>query len=278
MSGVLKSYLFVRNYLLMICLCYLIYVLLFLLFLHCLQLVTPAALHIFLHVLRGKLKVNNNPIKQYTTANCSYLPQINGANLGVVNQLSIENAVTLSWQSCVNNVLNGKLYYRVYRENTTTPGAFSELPLTILTTNVSGAYTNKQFSLAAGASVDLLNGLLPDQEYKLELYLKNEVDLNQDNISDSLLIENNVGNNFKASFRTKPSAGPVMVSFPQKSMVTCPGEPMVKQQLLQPEALRHIPICGAMATKLLRSPMLPPALILSQLLAHRGGKAVVVLP
>ncbi|MEZ4931999.1 MAG: hypothetical protein R2788_07760 [Saprospiraceae bacterium] len=60
----------------------------------------------------------------YNVSNCPYLGVFSNHNFGSVSSLSITRAESVTWESCSNEVLNAKFYYRIYQQ-TATPGSFS---------------------------------------------------------------------------------------------------------------------------------------------------------
>ncbi|MFT4758072.1 MAG: hypothetical protein ACI9XO_000816 [Paraglaciecola sp.] len=153
-------------------------------------------------------------------ANCGYLSSFNNHNFGDVTSIVMTYAETVTWESCDNKVLNGKLYYRIY-ETGTTPGSFQLYTLSTLTLLSNGTYRTKRRS--STVAIDLANGL-NQGNYTFEIYFEAEVDINNDNISDNTIIKDENGNFYKSFFNlTSGGTGAINVNFPTKNNVSCGG-------------------------------------------------------
>ncbi|WP_299116734.1 hypothetical protein, partial [uncultured Winogradskyella sp.] len=137
-----------------------------------------------------------------TTANTDF----DGANLGTFNpgnSLILNGAQNQTYKCSTHNIMNGYIDYRVYL-SAATPGAF--IPSEILfnsddgTSNYCGNTSTDQTWESMGANIDILNGLTSG-DYILEVYVRADVDYNNDNILDNTLYNSNSGLNFRANFR-----------------------------------------------------------------------------
>jgi hypothetical protein len=126
----------------------------------------------------------------------------NGANLGTYNSsqsLYLDGAQIKTYKcSAPSDVLNGKLFYRIYLTSAT-PGAFSagtNLPW-ISNDGASGCGGLNQSWQEAAAGINLLNGLC-DGAYTVEVYTSAD-------INTGTAFANNGGANYKASFTVNNS-------------------------------------------------------------------------
>ncbi|HEX4958560.1 MAG TPA: HYR domain-containing protein [Lacibacter sp.] len=127
-------------------------------------------------------------------------PDFNGANLGTYNSsqaLYLDGAQNKTFKcSFPSDVLNGKLYYRIYPTGNT-PGAFSSaINLPFLSNDgATGCGGQNQTWQKADAGVNLLSGLC-DGNYTIEIYTAAD-------INTGTAIANNGGANYKATFTVK---------------------------------------------------------------------------
>lgn len=149
---------------------------------------------------------------------CSYLTVFHNHNFGPVNSLSVTHLKSTTWESCNYKVMNARLYYRIYGQGTT-PGTFTALDLTQLTSSTAGSYTSRTYEENPG--LNLLAGLNPGN-YFFEIYFESDVDFNNNGIPDAGLTKNNGGSNYIASFivPTNPG-GSLNVQLTNKTNVSC---------------------------------------------------------
>ena len=143
-------------------------------------------------------------ISGFQVSSCPYLATFDNHNFGNVTSLTMTQAQSVTWESCNNEVLNARFYYRIY-EQATTPGNFSsiELPQTNVVTfgSYRTRYREQQINL------NLLEGRPPGQYY-IEVYFASEVSFNLGNPSvDDVITKNNGGNHYRASFTIGNSQG-----------------------------------------------------------------------
>lgn len=136
----------------------------------------------------------------YQASNCPYLSVFDGHDFGSVTSLSISKLQSISWESCDNFVMNARFYYRIYEQGGT-PGSFTEVELTELSTIAAGAYrtrTREEYT-----NLDLLAGLNAGSFF-IDIYYESDVDFNNDGVPDDLITKNNSGDYYQAAF-TLPS-------------------------------------------------------------------------
>lgn len=167
------------------------------------------------------ITVNGNA-SGFQISNCSYLTPIHNHNFGTVSSLSITNVKSTTWESCSNDVMNAKLYYRIY-EQTASPGSFSAADMPQLTTIVTGNYRTKSYE--GNPNLNVLQGLDPGN-YFLEIYIESEISFDQGTGNvDDLLSKNNGGTNYRASFTISSGVpGSLSVILAQQTNITCPGD------------------------------------------------------
>ncbi|MEZ4960129.1 MAG: GEVED domain-containing protein [Saprospiraceae bacterium] len=162
----------------------------------------------------------NGNTSTFQVSNCPYLTVFQNYNFGSVTSLSITKAVSQTWESCDNNVMNARLYYRIYLQSGT-PGAFTSVNLPQLSTITNGAYRNKTRSGTPG--INILAGLNAGN-YFIEVYLESDVDFDNNGTPNIQIKKDNNGSYYKASF-TIPSGqgGSLTVALASKTNVSCNG-------------------------------------------------------
>lgn len=162
----------------------------------------------------------NGTTSTFQVSNCPYLTIFQGYNFGSVTSLTIAKAVSQTWESCDNNVMNARLYYRIYPQSGT-PGAFTSINLPQLSTTTNGAYRNKTRS--GTPALNLLAGLNAGS-YFIEIYMESDVDFDNNGTPNTQIRKDNNGNYFKASFSVPSGQGGTLtVALVNKTNVTCNG-------------------------------------------------------
>lgn len=135
----------------------------------------------------------------YKVGGCSANdPNFDGANLGVnLTTLVMDNIQQYTYENGGDDVLSGFLHYRVY-PSSGSPGGFTQVRLEMVSILGGGDERREAF-----LNLDLIQGLLPGTEYKLEVYFRAEVDWNPTNGSvDAEFFDNNNAKNYTATFST----------------------------------------------------------------------------
>ncbi len=141
-------------------------------------------------------------------ASSSYLPNFQGANLGTFCQsasLVISGGENKTTKCPPNNVVNGKLLYRIY-SGTSASGSFTEINLPFIE-NLPGAICavgqNQRWQSFTN-NINILTGLTPGV-YTIEVYT--QADYNSNDICPGRHYSNNGGANYKANFTV---TGPIL--------------------------------------------------------------------
>ncbi|MCB9052321.1 MAG: hypothetical protein H6556_23035 [Lewinellaceae bacterium] len=135
----------------------------------------------------------------YKVGGCSANdPNFDGANLGAnLTTLVMDNVQQYTYENGGDDVLSGFLHYRVY-PSSGSPGGFTQVRLEMVSILGGGDERREAF-----LNLDLIQGLLPGTEYKLEVYFRAEVDWNPTNGSvDAEFFDNNNAKNYTATFST----------------------------------------------------------------------------
>ena len=166
-----------------------------------------------------KIEVNG-AVSGFQVSTCPYLTVFQNHNFGTVTSLSITELKSQTWESCNNVVMNARFRYRIYPQSGS-PGTFTTLNLTQLTTLANGPYRTK--TRQENPNLNLLAGLNAGS-YFIEIYLESDVDFNNDGTPDTQIKKDNGGNFYKASF-VIPSgqSGSLTVALVNKTNVTCGG-------------------------------------------------------
>ncbi|MBP7272923.1 MAG: hypothetical protein KA974_03735, partial [Saprospiraceae bacterium] len=181
-----------------------------------------------------KVSVNGGASIEYGAGESScWLQAFNNKNFGTVTSLDLTFAGQVTWESCLNNVMNGTMYYRVYKSNTT-PGSFIAVPLSQFISTLQGDYTRKDRWV--DTDLDFLQGLSQAGTYVVELYFKSQVDLSVcpnpwypnvctigDGVADIDIFSNNSGQNYKATFTYGGGSSGTLTMNTTKTNVTCYG-------------------------------------------------------
>jgi len=157
----------------------------------------------------------------FQISNCTYKTVFHNHNFGTVNSLNINGLFSETWESCSNDVMNARFYYRIY-EQTATPGAFSLINLSQLTTVTNGPYRTKTYSETP--NLNLLLGLAPGN-YFIEIYMESDISFNNGNGGvDDVITKNNGGANYIASFTISAGTpGALAVILTSQQNVSCNG-------------------------------------------------------
>ena len=152
------------------------------------------------------LSINGNSNSYYDLYAVTGNPDFDGNNLGTFNpgnSLILNGAQNKTYKCGTHNIMNSYIDYRIY-EASAAPGPF--IPHQILfnqddlTSNYCTGSSTDQTWESTGANINVLNGLTSG-DYILEVYVRADVDDNNDNISDFTLFNSNSGANFSANFR-----------------------------------------------------------------------------
>ena len=198
----------------------------------------------------------NGITSTFQVSSCPYQTVFQGHNFGSPTSFNITHAKSITWESCTNNVMNARFYYRIYLQSGS-PGAFTPFLLPQLTTNTNGPYRTK--TREGNPDLNVLAGLNPGS-YFIEIYLESDVDTNNDNVPDAQIKANNNGLNYKASFVIPTGqGGSLNVQLVNKTNVNCNGATMAAPRSAWPMALRPTPTPGRMGPRVPASATLPQA-------------------
>ncbi len=162
----------------------------------------------------------NGITSTYQVSSCPYLTVFPGHNFGSPTSLNITKAKSQTWESCDNNIMNAKLFYRIYLQSGS-PGSFTPFLLPQLTTIANGPYRTK--TRDGNPNLNLLSGLNPGS-YFIEIYLESDVDFDNNGTPDIQIRANNNGANYKASFVIPTGqGGSLNVQLANKTNVNCNG-------------------------------------------------------
>ena len=162
----------------------------------------------------------NGITSTFQVSSCPYQTVFQGHNFGSPTSFNITHAKSITWESCTNNVMNARFYYRIYLQSGS-PGSFTSYLLPQLSTNTNGPYRTK--TREGTPDLNVLAGLNPGS-YFIEIYLESDVDTNNDNVPDAQIKANNNGLNYKASFVIPTGqGGSLNVQLANKTNVNCNG-------------------------------------------------------
>lgn len=162
----------------------------------------------------------NGITSTYQVSSCPYLTVFPGHNFGSPTSLNITKAKSQTWESCDNNIMNAKLFYRIYPQNGT-PSSFTPFLLPQLSMTQNGPYRTK--TREGNPNINLLAGLNPGS-YFIEIYLESDVDFDNNSTPDTQIKANNNGANYKASFVIPTGQGGTLnVQLANKTNVSCNG-------------------------------------------------------
>jgi hypothetical protein len=169
------------------------------------------------------LKVNNTE-GIFAIAPCQYETAFNGLQLGTIRDLNISGASAITWESCINNVTNIAVYYRLYPVGQSAGAVWNNFDVPESSNTLEGPYTTRYRN--ANTNLNLTNGLVVGSNYVLEVYLRAEIDtIGDDFIPETFLLQNNNGANYTLGFKYGGPAAPALVVVPtQKENVTCWGK------------------------------------------------------
>ncbi|MBI5914692.1 MAG: T9SS type A sorting domain-containing protein [Bacteroidetes bacterium] len=162
----------------------------------------------------------NGVTSTYQVSSCPYLTVFHNHNFGSPTSLNITKAKSTTWESCDNNVMNARLYYRIYLQSGS-PGAFTPYVLPQLTTVTNGPYRTE--TREGNPNLNLLAGLNPGS-YFIQIYFESDVDTDNNGTPNLQIRKDNNGLYYKASF-TVPTGqgGSLNVQLVSKTNVTCNG-------------------------------------------------------
>jgi hypothetical protein len=146
----------------------------------------------------ARFSVNGTP-NEYFVSPCSYgvaYPTSLGSN---ITALQLTSGTTRTWESCLNNVKESAIFYRVFKD-ANNKGAFLRADLTTLSTLNAPPYRTKTYS--GNLNIDLINGLLPNTAYTLELYIQVGIDTDENGTVDATKLADNAGTFYKTTFTT----------------------------------------------------------------------------
>ncbi len=148
------------------------------------------------YVIINKGSFNEFYDLQSTTLN----PDFEGADLGTFNgsqTFKLNGAENKTTECTPDDILDGKLYYRIYPEGST-PSSFN-LPVNLPVVSESLTNCNEQTWREVAADIDLLVDLC-DGKYVLEVYTSSDY---TDNTGSKTYNFDNGGKNYKATFTVK---------------------------------------------------------------------------
>ncbi|MEZ4856809.1 MAG: LamG-like jellyroll fold domain-containing protein [Gelidibacter sp.] len=151
------------------------------------------------------INTNNSGNAYYDLQAVTGNPDFNG-NLGTFassnssQTLILNGAQNKTYKCGSDNILNGWLDYRIYKQGDTPP-SFSSTQISF-NSDIGGAGPGCQNQLweSNGSNIDILNGL-SSGNYYLEVFTHADYDINNDNNLDGTIYANNSGANYKSSFR-----------------------------------------------------------------------------
>ncbi len=162
----------------------------------------------------------NGVTSTFQVSSCPYQTVFNGHNFGSPTSFSITQAKSITWESCNNNVMNAKLFYRIYPQSGS-PGTFTPYLLPQLTTNSNGPYRTK--TREGNPALNVLAGLNPGS-YFIEIYFESDVDTDNNGTPDIQIRKDNNGAYYKASFVIPTGqGGSLNVQLSGKTNVNCNG-------------------------------------------------------
>ncbi len=162
----------------------------------------------------------NGITSTFQVSSCPYQTVFQGHNFGSPTSFSITNAKSITWESCNNNVMNAKFFYRIYPQSGS-PGTFTPFLLPQLSTNTNGPYRTK--TRDGNPALNVLAGLNPGS-YFIEIYMESDVDFDMNGTPDIQIKANNNGANYKASFVIPTGqGGSLNVQLVTKTNVNCNG-------------------------------------------------------
>ncbi len=151
---------------------------------------------------------------------CTWLQNFQNYDFGTVNDLTLKQAMSLTWESCSNQVLNASLFYRIYQTGTT-PGSFLQINLLHEVDGGSGNYRNRTFD--STPNTNLLAGLAPGVNFSIEIYFKSDIDFQGNSAPDGILTRDNNGQFFKAFFKKGGLAAGISIDLSNKTNPKCNG-------------------------------------------------------
>ena len=165
----------------------------------------------------------NGTLDSFIIADCPSGIRFDGLHLGTLQNLSLANARAITWESCINNVSNIRLQYRVYEQGGG-GGNFQTLNLDQDYFTLVGLYTTRYRSKAS--NIDLASGLTIGKTYVLEVYFVAEIDtIGDDFIPETTMTKNNNGQNYRLTFTYGgPNATPFVVIPTTVKEPACNGE------------------------------------------------------
>lgn len=168
------------------------------------------------------LSINGTP-DSFLLASCEFDKELDGLVAGNLYALRLRSAHATTWESCINNVTNIWVYYRVYEKNTA-GGTWKSVSMNADSSHLEGPYTTRYRSLYA--DINLLQGLTAGKEYIFETYLLADVDtLGDDFKPETTLLHNNSGRNYKMTFTYGGASAPPFTVLATKNIPTrCFGD------------------------------------------------------
>lgn len=146
----------------------------------------------------AKFSVNGST-SEFLFSRCPYGTAF-GGNLGSnVTDLKLTNAITRTWESCTNNVMQSSILYRIYTD-ANNKGSFQRVNLTKMTLYENPPYRSKWYN--DDLSVNLLSNLQGNTSYKIEIYFEVGVDSDGNGSVDQTGVRNNDGAFYSAQFQT----------------------------------------------------------------------------
>jgi hypothetical protein len=162
----------------------------------------------------------NGVVSSYQVSNCPYLTVFHNHNFGSLTSFSVVKAKSQTWESCENNVMNARFYYRIYPQSGTA-GAFTNFLLPQISTITNGPYRNK--TRDGNPNLNILAGLNPGS-YFIEIYFQSDVDFDNNGTPNTQISKDNNGLYYKASFVVPTNQGGALtVQLVSKTNVTCNG-------------------------------------------------------
>ena len=169
-----------------------------------------------------RLKINGTE-GNFAVSECVSEPAFQGLQLGNLRTLVLSGGSMITWESCINNITSGAIYYRIY-PSSQSGGTWSNLNVPEDYNTIEGPYTTRYRN--ASSNINLANGLTVGANYTMEIYVRVEADtIGDDFIPETFLLNNNSGANYKLNFTYGgPNAPALTTVVTQKENIDCWGK------------------------------------------------------
>uniref|UniRef100_UPI0037BFFF56 HYR domain-containing protein n=1 Tax=Flavobacterium sp. TaxID=239 RepID=UPI0037BFFF56 len=152
-------------------------------------------------------------------------PDFNGTNLGTFNSdnsLILNGAQNKVYKCNSDDIINGKLYYRIYKTSDVAP-SFLNSNMGFSSNDIgAGPGCQNQTWESNGANINVLNGLCPG-DYYLEIYTTADFTYTASGGRSETHFASNGGNNYKAIFTVVDTTAPTITCPANISVNNTPG-------------------------------------------------------